>query len=114
MFDFVRRPAGMSTPEFLRDLNEDGLWARSQQDYRAAISKRVHSLVGTGVPPINQDSDAVAAVAEPFDAVIEVWISDTDALSRLVEEQRAKRAAFCDPDRSFSVLTQGNHLYTQM
>ena len=114
MFDFVRRPAGMSAQEFLRDLNEDGLWARSQEDYRAAIRKRVHSLIGTGVPPINQDSEAVAAVAEPFDAVIEVWISDTDTLSRLVEEQRARRASFCDPDRSFSLLTQANHLYTQM
>jgi len=66
------------------------------------------------VPPINQDSEAVAAVAEPFDAVIEAWISDTDTLLQLVEEQRSRRASFCDPDRSFSLLTQGNHLYTQM
>jgi hypothetical protein len=114
MFDFVRRPAGMSAPTFLSNLNEDGLWARSQQDYRAAVSKRVHSLVGTGVAPVHADSAAVAAVVEPFDAVIELWISDTDAFSRLVAGQRARRASFCDPDRSFSVLTQGNHLYPQM
>jgi hypothetical protein len=114
MFDFVRRPAGMSAPTFLSKLEDDGLWAQANPEYRSAVSKRVHSLVGTGLAPVHQDSEAVAAVMEPFDAVIELSISDTDALSRLVEEQRARRASFCDPGRSFSVLTRGNHLYSQV
>jgi hypothetical protein len=29
MFDFVRRPAAMCAREFLRNLNEEGLWAQA-------------------------------------------------------------------------------------
>ena len=66
---------------------------QANAEYRSAVSKRVHSLIGTGVPPINQGSEAAPPVIVSFDAVIEVWVKDADALARLGDEQRVRRAS---------------------
>jgi hypothetical protein len=85
----------------------------SHPKYRSVVSKRVHSLIGTGVPPINQGSEAAPPVIISFNAVIEVWVKDADALARRADEQRARRVPFCDPHRGFSLLTEEYRLYSQ-
>lgn len=99
MFDFVRRPTELAREDFLSQLDEDGAWARSRSDYRSAVSQRVHSIVGTGATFFGVD-------AEPFDAVIETWVADADALAQLSHDQKERRDMFCDPDRSFSAMTE--------
>ena len=99
MFDFVRRPKRMSRGDFLARLEEDGIWARAQPSYRDGAAKRIHSLAGASSAPFGIN-------AEPFDAVIEVWISKTAKLAGLMKEQRERRMAFCDSSRSFSVITE--------
>ena len=98
MFDFVRRHPTMTREHFLEQLDTEGAWAATDPAYRAAVARRVHSIVGAGVAAFGGD-------AEPFDAVIEVWIADADRLAALTDVQRERRSAFCDPDRSFTAVT---------
>jgi hypothetical protein len=99
LFDFVRRPEAMSREDFERRLEDDGAWAAAQPQYRQAVAQRVHSLVGVGAPPIG-------AALEPFDAVVEAWVADGTLLATLVDEQKQRRAAFVDPERSISAMTR--------
>lgn len=100
MLDFVRRPMDMSVEDFREKLADDGAWAAVEPRYHAAIERRVHSLVGSGsgVADFGADEEAI-------DAVIETWIINQEALLALKDEQHERRAAFCDPDRSFTALT---------
>lgn len=101
MLDFLRRPAGMPREDFDRKLAEDGAWAAADPLYRAAVERRVHSLVGSGsgVADFGADKEAI-------DAVVETWIVDPSALAALGDEQRVRRASFCDAGRSFSAVTE--------
>ena len=99
MFDFVRRANTLTHDEFLARLEEDGVWAAADPDYRAAVCKRVHSEVGQGDPPFG-------AAGDPFDAVIEVWIDDAAKFGALSTERKERLGAICDPDRSFSAMTE--------
>lgn len=100
MFDFVRRPKSVSRAAFLEKLVDDGIWAASHSRYRAAVGRRVHSIVGSGSGAADFGADQ-----ESFDAVIETWITDIPALVALMDEQRARRMLFCDATRSFSAFT---------
>lgn len=101
VLDFLRRPADMPREDFDRKLADDGAWAAADPRYRAAVERRVHSLVGSGsgVADFGADKEAI-------DAVVETWITDPSALAALGDEQRARRASFCDADRSFSAVTE--------
>ena len=99
LFDFVRRPIGMPREDFVLGLKDDAAWATAQPDYRTSVGKRVHSLVVAGSAPMGVDGEA-------FDAVIETWIVDPEQLANLVDQQKARRAAFCDPIRSFTAVTR--------
>lgn len=106
VLEFVRRPTDMAIDDFYNKLAEDGDWAASEPRYRAAVERRVHSIVGSGsgVADFGADKEAI-------DAVIESWITDMKLLSGLSEEQETRRSAFCDPDRSFSVISDERWLY---
>lgn len=99
MFDFIRKPEEMSRAMFVSKLEEEGAWAIEEAGYRAGVSKRVHSIVGQGEAPFGENID-------PFDAIVEVWITDASQLAALIDEQTDRRAAFCDDDRSFTLVTQ--------
>lgn len=103
MFDFVRRPTGMERQQFIARLEEDGVWASENPPYRQAVARRVHSVGGIGSAPTGQEGEA-------FDAVIEVWVADAARLAQLVAEQLVRRAAFCDPGRSFTTLTRESRI----
>lgn len=103
MLDFIQRPASITREEFQARLEEDGAWAAEDPRYRAAVGRRVHSIVGEGAPPFG-------AVGDPFDAVIEVWISDAGKLAELMDERSKRFVAFCDPDRSFTAMTQEHRI----
>lgn len=100
MLDFVRMPSGMSKAEFVERLAADAEWASAHPGYRAAVGRRVHSIVGSG-----SGAADFGGRNEPFDAVIESWIVDRDSLAAVMDEQRDGRALFCDPDRSFTAWT---------
>jgi len=98
IFDFIRGAANLARAEFLTALHQDGQgWARCAH-YRAAVTQRVHSIVGEGVASFGTETD-------PIDAVIEVWVIDYDVFAQLRDDQLAQRAAFCEVDRSFSAVT---------
>jgi len=109
MFDLIRHPIGMPRAEFLDRLAEDGQWATQHAGYRAAVAARVHCIVGSGSDEGDRSQASVVdfgATDEPFDAVVETWVADLSTLTGLMEEQRARRAAFCDARRSFTAVTQ--------
>lgn len=103
MFDFVCKPDGMTRETFAEKLWEDADWAFGHSDYRQAVRKRVHSIVGGGDIPYADRN-------ESFDGVIEMWIADAAKLSGLLDEQRRRRAAFCDTGRSFTMTTRESRI----
>lgn len=110
MFEFLRCADGVLRDDFFRMLKEEGAWASENPRYSKAVEKRVHSTTGSGPLPVGAKSDAPLATYEPFDAVVEVWISDPEELSGLLAEISNIRARYCDPDRSVSALTEENKL----
>ena len=78
---------------------DEAAWAKDDPDYRGAVARRVHSILGKGAADFGAD-------AEPFDAVIEVWIADADRLAKQADSLRRRREAFCDAQRSFTAVTQ--------
>lgn len=99
MFDFIRRSPGLSREQFLAELDREGAWATADEEYRKAVVRRVHSIAGDGTASFGSD-------AEPFDAVIENWVTDCDRLAQLSALLRKRRESFCDAKRSFSAVTK--------
>lgn len=110
VFDFVRRPASISREAFLDGLDKDAVWAAENPHYRAAVAKRVDSLAGSGWVADKSEATSYGTEAENFDAVVEVWIADFARFGELINEQRERRAAFCDPERSFTAITEEHRI----
>lgn len=107
VFDLLRRSASVSREQFLRQLEAEGAWAKTDDRYRAAVGQRVHSIVGEGTASYGE-------AAEPFDAVVETWPADLHRLEDLVDELRSRRSAYCDPAGSFTVVTEERWFYGEV
>lgn len=104
LFDFLSRPAGMARVDFLDHLEDAGRRAASQAEFRSLVDKRVHSIVGTGPDAFGAGGD------EPFDAVVEMWLADSAGLNEFALRKESSRPAFCDPRRSFRLMTRENRI----
>jgi hypothetical protein len=98
IFDFLARPAPVSPVEFAKALRREGETLSADSEYRAAVSKRVHDLVGT--TPSLYAVDGVE-----HDAVVETWVRDFTVLRPLLDRLRVLQRGYVDPDSSFSVIT---------
>ena len=100
----------MPRQEFLARLDSDAEWARSNPLYRAAVGKRIYSIAGRGLAPIGAEAAQSSEQAEPFDAVIELWVTDVGSFNALADEQRESCAIFSDKARSSSAVTKEHRI----
>jgi hypothetical protein len=108
LFEFLRRLPGVSREDFLARLQEEGDWASADRQYNSAVELRVHSFVGSGPLPVGATEDAPVATEEPFDAVVESWVTQPDILASLSDTITTRRTRYCDTDRSLAALTNEN------
>ena len=105
VFDFLRRPVGMAREEFLQALDADAKWSVKNSGYRSVVARRTHSISGASWVAPKEEAVSYGTDNETFDAVVEAWVTGVYP-AELLQEQRQRRAQFCDSNRSYTAVTE--------